>query len=199
MTKIIVPVGFDNGPRYAASESTSSYYELLLSHDEGLELPADAYRAWTLAATDLQAHQDLAFTRERLIKLASAGPENVEQAEGIIQGLVEAGALAEYEPGTQSAIEILRRHRMFPFAQGMGNTPDRPDMFRIGRNGEVLLEVYSDIYSVWSLNLDNSNIWEMIEEFCQPPAPLSAEETAYMFAQALPTLVTLQLGYLMPS
>lgn len=199
MTKIIVPVGFDNGPRYAADETEHDYYEVVLSHGESAELPDDAYRVWVLAYADLKAHQDLVFTRERLVQLAAAGPETAEQAEAIIDGLIEAGALAEYEPGTASAIDFLRKHRMFPFAEGMGSTRERPEMFRIGRNGEVLLEVFSDIYSIWSLNVDSPSIWAMIEWFAKVPEPLTAEETGFMFAQVAPTLVSLRLGYLQPA
>jgi hypothetical protein len=88
---------------------------------------------------------------------------------------------------------------MFPFAEGMGSIPDRPEMFRIGRNGEVLLEVFSDIYSMWALNLNSPNIWTLAEKFGQGPGPLDAVETGYMFAQVAPTMVALKLGYLQPS
>lgn len=199
MTKIIVPVGFDIGIRHAVDPSETEHYEIVLSNDDGAELPADAYRVWVLASADLEAHRDLVFTRERLVKLAAAGPETVEQAESIVDGLLEARVLAEYEPGTPSAIDFLRQHRMFPFAEGMGSIPERPEMFQIGRNGEVLLEVFSDIYSIWALNLNNTSLWSIVEEFGQGPGPLDAEETGYMFAQVVPTLVALRLGYLQPS
>ncbi|WP_163573442.1 hypothetical protein [Fodinicola feengrottensis] len=137
MAKVIVPVGFDNGPRYAADNTETDYYEIVLAHGDSAELPPDAYRVWTLAFADLQAHRDLVFTRERLVKLAAAGPETVEQAETLVESLIQSDALAEYEPGTQSAIDFLRGHRMFPFAEGMGSTRERPEMFRIGRNGEL--------------------------------------------------------------
>lgn len=197
MAKIIVPVGFDNGLRYAADESETDHYEILTASGRTADLPVDAYRVWTLAFADLQAHSDLNFTRERLVKLAAAGPETVEQAELIIEGLLRAGAMAEYEP--ESPIDFLRTHRMYPFAEGMGSTREKPDMFRIGRNNEVLIEVYSDIFSVWTLNLDSPNIWAMIQWFCEPPSPLSAEETALMFARIVPTLIALRVGYLRPA
>jgi hypothetical protein len=199
MAKIIVPVGFDNGPRYAADESETDHYEIIASPGQSFDLPDDAYRVWVLAFADLEAHRDLAFTRERLVKLAAAGPETPEQVEMIVEGLVSGGALAEYEPGTASALDFLRGHRLYPFAEGMGSTREKPEMFRIGRNGEVLLEVYSDIYSIWSLNLDSPDIWTMIEWFCEPPSPLTADETGFMFAQVVPTLLALRLGYLRQS
>jgi hypothetical protein len=199
MAKIIVPVGFDNGLRYAADAQEADHYEIVTAPGRSADLPDDAYRVWALAFADVEAHRDLAFTRERLVKLAAAGLETVEQAELIVEGLVRAGALAEYEPGTASVTSFLRSHRMYPFAEGMGSTREKPDMFRIGRNGEVLIEVYSDIFSIWTLNLDSPNIWAMIEWFCEAPSPLTSEETGFMLAQVLPTLVALRVAYLRPS
>ncbi|WP_163509702.1 hypothetical protein [Fodinicola acaciae] len=43
MPSIIVPVGFDNGPRYPADSSETFYYELL-SGEDAVEVPEEAYR-----------------------------------------------------------------------------------------------------------------------------------------------------------
>ncbi|WP_163512154.1 hypothetical protein [Fodinicola acaciae] len=194
---IILPVGFDLGIWHAADATEVEHYEIVLGNDT-VELPPPAYRTWVLAFADVPAHQDLTFTRERLVKLAAAGVDPVEQIVDDIDRLIETGLLTEFEPETASAIEFLQTHRLFPLGSGMGSRADRPDLFRIGRGGDVQVEVHYDIYAIWGLSWPDRCIWDYVQHFNDRNGPLNTEQTGQLFVQAVPMLVAMQLAHLQP-
>ncbi|GAA1686263.1 hypothetical protein [Fodinicola feengrottensis] len=201
MAAIIVPVGFDNGPRYdpdAAPDSGPEYYEVSERRNSA-ELPFDAYEVWQLAHVDVQSHAAGEFSRDRLIELAA---RTGRDANGIVNRLVATGLLVEYEVGTPSAIKVLQSHQLHPTGQGIGNTQEHPEIFRIGRNGEVLLEVVNEVYTFWTVSHGYPSIWDAVQDDAQAiPAGLpyqTAEELGYLFAAAIPMIVASHMGVLEP-
>lgn len=198
---IIVPVGFDNGPQYAAdaTESSSPRHYEVVKKASVVTLPRAAYDIWLTAFTDVRAHSALEFTRDYLIDL-------VEEPDGdtadLVNRLVDSDLLAEFEPGDGSALRFLENHRLFPTGEGFGNTAGQPEVFRIGRAGEVVLEVVSEVYTFWSLSFNERNLWESVQEYeSQQPrnAPYNAEQLGQLFASAIPMIVATRTGHLQPA
>lgn len=200
MAAIIVPVGFDNGPRYDPDtpEQGPEFYAISEKRNV-VQLPQDAYEVWQIAFVDVQSHADGEFTRERLIQLAAQGGRD---AEDTVNRLLATGLLVEYEVGTPSAIKMLQTHRLNPTGQGIGNTEEHPEIFRIGHNGEALLEVVNEVYTFWSVAHGYPNIWEAVLEDAQNIPPglpyTNAEELGYLFAAAIPMIVATRMGVLEP-
>lgn len=199
MTTIIVPVGFGNGPRFGIDGGPDPAFYEVLRADQSIALPPEAYQVWLTAHADIEAHANLAFTRDRLIELAEPSVGNATA--GLVDRLVSSRVLAEYEPGTPSALEFLRAHRIYPTAEGLGNTAEEPETFRIGKNGEVLLEVVPDVYTFWCGSYNSASIWEDIVKYdldFQDDQPLTTDELAQMFSAAIPMIVAARCGFLEP-
>ncbi|WP_163508621.1 hypothetical protein [Fodinicola acaciae] len=202
MTAIVVPVGFGNGPRFAIGSGPEPEFYEVLRADQSIALPHDAYQVWLTAHADIESHANLTFTRERLVELAepSVGDGTTE----LVERLLSSRVLAEYEPGAESALHFLRTHRLFPTAEGLGNTAEEPETFRIGKNGEVLLEVVPDVYTFWCGSYNSSSIWDDIVKYDlglmsgSEEAPLTLEELAQMFSAAVPMIVAARCGFLEP-
>ncbi|GAA1698548.1 hypothetical protein GCM10009765_54960 [Fodinicola feengrottensis] len=197
---IIVPVGFDNGPRFGPDGGTEPHYYEVTVGSQSAGLPRDAYQVWSTAHVDVQAHARLQFTRRRLIELCEAlvGPA----AGTVVERMLADGLLAEFEPGSRTALELLRNYNLHPSAQGMGNSAERPEVFRIGRDGNVLLEVVPDVYSFWCGAFTGSSLWEEVlryEKELPPDAPLNAEELGHVLSAAVPMIVSSRCGFLEPA
>lgn len=198
MAQIIVPIGFDYGPEYPADATETFHYEIL-SGGDSVQLTERAYRVWALAFPDMASHKDMTFTRNKLADIASGTTnEDIAACHRTIQELIDAGLLAAYEPDAPSAIDFLKGHKIYPKATGMGSKPDEPETYQIGRGGEVIVEVFHEIYAIWAMSKTSPNIWHAVEAFgtVTDPAVPSAEEIGYSFARVVPILVSLDVAYL---
>jgi hypothetical protein len=197
---IIVPVGFDNGPRYDPDtpERGPEFYAVVEGRNV-VELPLEAYEVWQTAHVDVQSHASGEFTRDLLIQL---GARDGRDTAGIVDRLVKSGLLAEYEVGTPSAIQFLQTYRLFPTGEGIGNSQENPELFQIGRNGDVLLEVVSEVFTFWTVAFAYPSMWDAVLEDARtipPGLPYSnAEELGYLLAAAVPMIVSTRTGMLMP-
>jgi hypothetical protein len=197
--KIIVPVGRNCGPEYPADGGTEVERFVVEVGDQLLALPADAYQTWLAAFTDTDAHHKHTFTRDRLVDIATG--TGVDDAEAIVDKLARSGAFVEFTPGEDSALEVLRSYKLYPTADGMGNSPGDPSMYTIGRDGTVLLALEHDLFSFWSGSFRAASIWDEIVLFDKDrpkDAPFSAEELGHLFAGVLPAIVAARAGFLDP-
>jgi hypothetical protein len=199
MPKVIVPVGFDAGPVWPLeSASEPEYYEVLVG-DGSVELPEDVYLVWGTTMIDRPAHADVRFTKDDLVRLTS-DDSRIADPQGAIQRLVDGGLLAEYDPAEPS--EFLRAYKLHLLAEGSGNTQEHPEMFRLGRAGQILLELYHDAYAMLLGMPYASNMSEEIESYSKmTPAEGSFNlgELSEMFARTVPAVVSTRCGYLQPS
>ncbi len=120
-----------------------------------------------------------------------------------MQRLVDTGLLVEFDPAADSMIEFLRSHRLFPTGEGLGNTRESPEYFRIGRDGNVLFHVLSEVYTLWGLSHNNKSMWDSVGEFFRgldqdPVIPYDRAGLGSIFAAAIPLLVAGRCAYLQP-
>jgi hypothetical protein len=195
---IIVPVGFDNGPRYDPDtpERGPEFYEIVQNRDV-VKLPLEAYEVWQSAHIDVPSHAKGEFTRGRLAEMAAAPGRDTAAVVGRLEA---TGLLVEYEVGTSSAIKAMQTHRLLPTGEGIGNTQEHPETFRIGRNGDVLLEVINEVYTFWSVSHGYASMWDaVLDDARDIPAGLpytNAEELGHLFAAAIPMIVATRTGVL---
>lgn len=197
MAKIIVPVGYPAGAIHPAEgEDEELQYSVIIGKDLLASVPPDLYPLWQLLFTDPDAHRELAFTREHFGKLAEvAGYEVPHEA---LANLEEISLFAEYEPTDKSSITFLKKHRLVPQGEGIGNTAEDPTMFHVRVGGEIAISLMFDFYTLW-MGADNwPNMWEMVKSYSKhrTGAPFNTEELGMLFASSIPAIVAASTGYL---
>lgn len=199
MPKIIVPVGRTSGPEYPADGGPEADQFVLEVGNNVVGVSAEEHQTWLAAFADVSAHSQHIFTRERLAEVAAS--QGVQSAVDHIGQLVEWGVFAEFEPGTDSALDFLRSYRLYPTADGLGNSPQDPSMFGIGRNGQAVLSLEHDMFAIWSGAYREHSMWHAVVQFdkARPKdAPFSTEQLAHLFAGSVPVIVATHAGFVDP-
>lgn len=200
MPTVIVPIGLNLGPsyRYATPpDPTPEYWEVRLGR-ESEELTADEFQVWGRAFLDPERHARLEVNRDTLRRDVIAAGSGPADPDPVIHRLVERGLLAEYD--TEGPLEqVFRRLKLFPIAEGMGNTPEEPEWRHIGHNGQALVKVNGFVYGIWAFSVLETSLWDacvyLAEENQQERTTgedldaLSVEEAARAIAGNLPMLI----------
>ncbi|GAA1708573.1 hypothetical protein [Fodinicola feengrottensis] len=210
MPKVIVPIGFDGGTWYDTApdaDSEIAEYEVVTATDT-VTLSKDEYTIWQLTYADPEASSRCEFGRSTLEELATletvatqAPDKPPVDVPAVVDNLSKWGTLAEFDPETESGLEFLRSHRLFPTGDALGNSLDDRLYFRIGREGRVLLKVYSDIYTIWSRSVYDSSIWDGVSQFHAglDDPQMTAEQIGVLVARSLPAIVANRCAYLQQS
>jgi hypothetical protein len=207
--KVIVPIGFDGGPVWeldpASGAAVGTMEFEVLKQKETVGLSHLDYRIWQLAYADPEASSRCVFGRYEVENLAAldtaARHDETSQpvdASTVVDTLFKWGVLAEFDPADESGIDFLKKHRLFPIGDGLGNTREDPGSFRIGREGRVLLTVVWDVYAVWTGSAYSSTLWGAVEEYYDEiEEPLfSLENMGRLVASAVPGIVANRCGFL---
>lgn len=199
MPKVIVPVGFDGGPEWPDEPADAPLHYEVIRGDDSVQLPEDAYLIWGAALVDRQAHAEVRFGRSDLLRLTS-DDQRIQQPEATIERLITSGLLVEYDPA--DCLPFLRNYRLYPLAEGAGNTRENPVMYRLSRAGSVMLELYHDAYAIWQGSMNASSIWDGVERYGKAlpsEGTLTTEQLTEMYARAIPVILATRCGFLQPS
>jgi hypothetical protein len=162
MPSVIVPVGLNLGPvfRYVTPpDPTPGHWEVRLG-DDSEELTDEEFYVWGRAFLDPERHARLEIGRDSLRRDAIAAGDG--DPEPIIDQLLERGLLVEYD--TEESLEkAFRRLRIFPLAEGMGNTPEETDRFHLGHNGVSLVKVS---YTIYGMLVFSSTVGQSLWDAC---------------------------------
>jgi hypothetical protein len=188
--KVIVPVGFENGSRWSGKQVA---HEVMFPN-AAATLPTDAHAVWLAAFTDVDAQASLRFTRDQLLEFSER--LGIVGANEIIGHLHAAGLLVEFDPTVPG--ELFERYRLYPLAEGLGNTEENPTVFQIAREGRVLLQVNVHVFGVWSTSVYFSSLAEGIAKYAAA-VDVPAVEIGRRFALALPAIVANRCGFLQPA
>jgi hypothetical protein len=201
MPTVIVPVGLNLGPSYRYTtppDPTPEHWEVRLA-TEAEELTADEFQVWGRAFLDPERHARLEVTRDTLRRDVVAAGNGPTDPDPVIDRLLERGLLVEYDP--EGPLEkVFRRYKLFPIAEGMGNTPDEPDRYHIGHNGVSLVKVNYTVYGMLAFSSTVApSLWEACVDFQAGAVELReagedvdeapAEEVAREIAITAPMLV----------
>ncbi len=70
-------------------------------------------------------------------------------AEQVLEGLIKDYLLVETTPGTDSAVDFARRHRLMPLMLGLGNTSEEPRLYSVGMVGMPVVSMSSMAYDLY--------------------------------------------------
>ncbi|RKF23860.1 hypothetical protein [Micromonospora globbae] len=201
MPTVIVPVGLNLGPSYryvTPPDPEPEFYRVRLGQ-EYEQLSADEFQVWGRAFLDPQRHARLEINRRTLrddVLAAGKGPAEPMQ---VIDRLLERGLLLELDPNG-SLETAFRQLKLYPTAEGMGNTADEPGWERIGHNGQPLLKVSATVYGIWAFSITEESLWAacsgLAEDAEQGRAQgedidsLTPDEAAKAIAGNLPLLIS---------
>lgn len=210
MPVVIVPVGLSMGPsyRYATPpDPVPEYWEVRLGA-ESEELDADEFRVWGRAFLDPPRHERLEVNRQSVLRDAVAAGLGPADPVPVLERLVDRGLLLEYD--TDGPYEkVFRRIKLFPLAEGMGNTPEEPDLNHIGHNGVSLVKVSSVVFGLWAVSSLDASLWDscvgMDGDNSQDIAGgmdlvrVTADDAARQIAGTLPMLISAGCAFLDPA
>lgn len=199
MAKIIVPVGYPTGAHFPAKGETEELeYNVVIGKDLVARPSAEYYQAWQLLFTDGEAHRELRFTRDHLIKLIEdAGLEDPAE---LVDTIEERGLIANFEVDDKSSITFLKKYRLIPQGIGAGNTQADPTMFNIQIGDRIVVSLMYDLYGLWMGNESWSSMWDRFRNYTKnrPNVPdLDNDRLSYVFAASIPGIVASGAGFLM--
>jgi hypothetical protein len=104
--------------------------------------------------------------------------------------------------------KAFRRYKLFPIAEGMGNTPDEPERYHIGHNGSSLVKTTPIVYGIWAASCLEQSLWHAcagMEKDHQRDLdagmdlePMTAERTAHNVAISIPMMIASGCAFLDP-
>ncbi|TDB79554.1 hypothetical protein [Micromonospora sp. KC721] len=200
MPTVIVPVGLNLGPSYryvTPPDPAPEYWEVRLGNDSE-ELTDEEFQLWGRAFLDPERHARLEINRETLRRDALGVGSGKSNPDAIIDRLLDRGLLIEFDPNGELE-KPFRRIRLYPLAEGMGNTPEEPDRRLIGHNGQAHVKVNYTVYGMWAYSSSIGSLWEACVDFetgakeqhetGEDVEVVAAAEVAGEVAKTLPMLI----------
>ncbi|MGH3095093.1 MAG: hypothetical protein ACRDMV_03735 [Streptosporangiales bacterium] len=202
MPTVIVPVGFIMGPEFGAGgpvDRDPLYWEVHLGGDSQ-QLTVEEFSAWSEAFTDPPKHAELTVNRQSLEQRLTENDGGlagaIDNPDPIVTSLIERGLLVEFDPVNDWLQHLFDRLRLFPQGQGIGSTPDAPDVYRISFADVVLVNVSANVYRLWSYAVRFPTLWQACSGLAGStgaPEPLAREVAA-----VVPLLVSAGAAFLDP-
>lgn len=210
MPEVIVPVGLSMGPSYryvTPPDPVPEYWEVRLGA-ESEELNAEEFQVWGRAFLDPPRHERLEVNRASVLRDAASADAGPAEPGPVLDRLLERGLLLEYD--TDGPYEAaFRRVKLFPLAEGMGNTPEEPERYHIGHNGVSLLKVAPLVNGLWAWSALDASLWHAcvgMDEDNQRDLKagmeldrVTADEAAGEIAATLPMLIAAGCAFLDPA
>ncbi|MQA03524.1 MAG: hypothetical protein GEV07_12665 [Streptosporangiales bacterium] len=208
-TPVIVPVGVPMGWDFwegDPADRPDQYYQLHLG-TRYVDLTMEEFLAWHAAADGFQQHVRHQVTKTTLVEhLRSA--EGLPNAEDLVAGMLARGLLVEFDPVQGPLRDLFRAVQLFPLGDAYGNTPQRPDLYGLGVEGEILLSIEPEPYMIRSYGLTCASLWdactalaEGADEGLPPgetPVGLSPEDVARSVAIVLPAMISAGCAFIDP-
>ncbi len=207
MPTVIVPVGLNLGPSYryvTPPDPNPEFWEVRLGNDSE-ELTGEEFQVWGRVFLDPERHTRLEINRETLQRDVIAAGNGATNPGPVIDRLLDRGLLIEFDPdgGLEKA---FRRIKLYPLAEGMGNTPDEPDRRLIGHNGQAHVKVNYTVYGMWAYSSTVGSLWEACVDFeagareqrqaGEDIEEATAGEVASEIARTLPMLIASGCAFL---
>ncbi|HZE40526.1 MAG TPA: hypothetical protein VE172_17125 [Stackebrandtia sp.] len=149
---------------------------------------------------DPDQHAEHLVDRDWLIKNLS-NEISASKISAELDSLLQRGLLVESNLRGNSAIDVLNGYRLIPTGVGISNAPDNPDLRWIGQHGEGLLGIPQLSFLVWAFSYRTASMWECCSMFAENPDSVdgaSADDIGAQIADSLPSIVSMELGYLEP-
>jgi hypothetical protein len=201
MPTVIVPVGLNLGPAYPPEPPPNLIpvsYRVRLGR-EYEPLTAKEYIVWSTAFDNPERHVQHEVTRATLHRDVVASGYQADTIDGVIDALLGRGLLVEFDPHGPLE-QTFRALRLYPLAQGLGNSSEHPEWWGIGHNGQAVLKVPGSAYGMWAFSHTEKSLWAACLYLAEDPDnelrpeddvdDLTAEEAAESIAVTIPLLVS---------
>lgn len=153
-SSLLLPVGHCIGASYALPTSNEHFVQVRVGPDVR-RLSDEQFAVWGLAHGLPTRPADRPWGRKSMLKAA----RHVRGAKQVLDSLIEDHLIFETTPGTDSAVDFARRHRMVPLMFGLGNTAEEPWKYSVGMLGQPLVEMSAMAYDLYEWAHMDANLW----------------------------------------
>jgi len=153
---LLFPIGHCLGAYYDQATSTGHVLEVRRGLDV-IRLSDEHFALWGLAHGTPDRPVDQPWGRTGVLDAARRA--GVPGAEQVLDSLVRDHLIVETTPGTDSAVDFARRHRMIPLMLGLGNTAEEPRLYSVGMIGQPVVSMSSMAYDLYEWAHLDSNLW----------------------------------------
>ena len=203
MSMTILPVGKPLGACFPAADPPAEepdFYEVHVG-DQVESLSPLEWFVYYGAFADPDQHADHLVDRDWLIKNLS-NEISASKISAEIDGLLGRRLLIESNLRGNSAMDVLTGYRLVPTGVGIGNSPEDLELRWIGQHGEAMLGIPKLSFLVWAFSYRTASMWECCDMFAGNPESVdgaTAEDLGAQIADTLPSIVSMELGYLEPA
>ncbi|MDQ3576304.1 MAG: hypothetical protein M3400_06295 [Actinomycetota bacterium] len=153
---LLFPIGHCIGAYYDAPKSADHFFQVRVGPDV-VRLDDDQFAIWGLAHGIPDRPADQPWNRESV--LTAARRAGIAMAEQVLDGLIKDYVLYETTPGTDSAVDFARRHRLIPLMLGLGNTSAEPRLYSVGMVGMPVVSMSAIAYDLYEWAHMDANLW----------------------------------------
>lgn len=153
---LLFPIGHCIGAYYDLPVSNDHYYQVRVGPDV-VRLDEEQFAIWGLAHGAPDRPMDQPWNRKAV--LTAARRASIAWAEKVLDSLVEDRLLFETEPGTDSAVDFARRHRLIPLMLGLGNSAEEPRQYSVGMIDLPVVSMSAMAYDLYEWAHMDANLW----------------------------------------
>lgn len=158
--KLLFPIGHCIGAYHDLPASDDHFTQVRVGAKIN-RLDDEQFAIWGLAHGVAGRPPEESWNRQSV--LAVARRAGIGRAEEILESLVDDGLLVEATPGTDSAVDFARRHRLVPLMLGLGNTAEEPWIYSVGLLGMPVVQVSAMAYDLYEWAHLDANLWAACE------------------------------------
>lgn len=154
--KLLFPIGHCIGVYHDLPASNDHFTQVRVGAEVN-RLDDEQFAIWGLAHGTPDRQPDQAWNREAVLTAGRRG--GIERAEEILESLVDDHLLVETTPGTDSAVDFARGHRLVPLMLGLGNTAEEPWIYSVGLIGMPIVQLSAMAYDLYEWAHLDPNLW----------------------------------------
>ena len=147
-SQLLIPIGFPLGPFHVASGEPAAYEVVRVGWESKRLESADARQVWRLAHGSWSENPSN-WTRDDLHR--AAREEGVADPDSALDGLIDAGLVAAFDPNGPEAKQFARAHRVASLMVGYGQPIEPADAKPILGliNWDINIPVDRDVFDFW--------------------------------------------------
>ncbi len=153
--KLLFPIGHCIGAVHGSSADNDHFTQVRVGAQIH-RLSDEQFTIWGLAHGVPDRLADGPWSRDTVLSHARRG---VNQAEEVLESLVELGLLAETTSAADSAVDFAQRYRLVPLMLGLGNTAEEPWIYSVGIVGMPIVQLSAMAYDLYEWAHLDANLW----------------------------------------
>lgn len=155
-TSLLIPIGHCLGAYHDLPASTEHFVQVRVGAEVN-RLDDAQFAVWGLAHGTPDRDAEQPWGRQAV--LDAARRVGIAEPEQVLESLMVDHMLMETTPGTDSAVDFARRHRLIPLMLGLGNTAEEPWIYSVGLLGMPLVQMSAMAYDLYEWAHLDDNLW----------------------------------------